>query len=69
MHESSSLPASSSHALKQRSLTVTSTLSGTNIVSREHPCVELQPRDEVFAPDDTRAMSPRRSSQSLEKLT
>jgi hypothetical protein len=43
--------------------------SGTIIVPREHPRVELQQGDEVFAEDDARAMSPRRSSQDLEKMS
>jgi hypothetical protein len=42
--------------------------SGTIIVSREHPKVELDEEDEVFDEDDARAMSPRRSSQDLEKM-
>jgi len=42
--------------------------SGTIIVPREHPRVELQEGDEVFDEDDARAMSPRRSSQDLEKM-
>src|SRR3954453_4879691 len=37
--------------------------SGTIIVPREHPRVELKEGDEVFDEDDARAMSPRRSSQ------
>lgn len=43
--------------------------SGTIIVPREHPQVELQKGDEVFDEDDARAMSPRRSSQDLEKMS
>jgi hypothetical protein len=43
--------------------------SGTIIVPREHPRVELQEGDEVFDEDDARAMSPRRSSQDLEKMS
>jgi hypothetical protein len=43
--------------------------SGTIIVPREHPRVELEPGDEVFDEDDARAMSPRRSSQDLEKMS
>ena len=43
--------------------------SGTIIVPREHPRVELQKGDEVFDEDDARAMSPRRSSQDLEKMS
>jgi hypothetical protein len=42
--------------------------SGTIIVPREHPRVELKEGDEVFDADDARAMSPRRSSQDLEKM-
>jgi len=42
--------------------------SGTIIVPREHPRVELKEGDEVFDEDDARAMSPRRSSQDLEKM-
>lgn len=43
--------------------------SGTIIVPREHPRVELKEGDEVFDDDDARAMSPRRSSQDLEKMS
>jgi len=43
--------------------------SGTIIVPREHPRLELKEGDEVFAEDDARAMSPRRSSQDLEKMS
>jgi len=43
--------------------------SGTIIVPREHPRVELKEGDEVFDEDDARAMSPRRSSQDLEKMS
>jgi hypothetical protein len=43
--------------------------SGTIIVPREHPRVELQKGDEIFDEDDARAMSPRRSSQDLEKMS
>jgi len=43
--------------------------SGTIIVPREHPRVELKEGDEVFGEDDARAMSPRRSSQDLEKMS
>jgi hypothetical protein len=42
--------------------------SGTIIVPREHPRLELKEGDEVFDADDARAMSPRRSSQDLEKM-
>lgn len=40
--------------------------SGTNIVPRDHPDVEL--RTEAYPPNDARAMSPRRSSEEIEKL-
>lgn len=40
--------------------------SGTSIVPRDHPDVEI--RNEVFPPNDARAMSPRRSSLEIEKL-
>jgi len=43
--------------------------SGTIIVPREHPRVELKEGDETFDADDARAMSPRRSSQDLEKMS
>ncbi|PMD25146.1 hypothetical protein NA56DRAFT_543669, partial [Hyaloscypha hepaticicola] len=43
--------------------------SGTIIVPREHPKVELGEDDEEFDEDDARAMSPRRSSQDLEKMS
>ncbi|KAF8866393.1 hypothetical protein BDZ45DRAFT_270649 [Acephala macrosclerotiorum] len=43
--------------------------SGTIIVPREHPKVELNEDDEEFDEDDARAMSPRRSSQDLEKMS
>ncbi|KAH8676661.1 hypothetical protein BGZ60DRAFT_371475 [Tricladium varicosporioides] len=42
--------------------------SGTIIVPREHPRVEMREEDEEFDEDDARAMSPRRSSQDLEKM-
>jgi hypothetical protein len=40
--------------------------SGTNIVPRDHPNIEM--RDEKFAANDARAMSPRRTSLETEKL-
>ncbi|MCJ1483550.1 hypothetical protein MMC06_003718 [Schaereria dolodes] len=40
--------------------------SGTIIVSRDHPQVELQ--HEEYPPEDARAMSPRRNSTETEKL-
>ncbi len=41
--------------------------SGTNIIPRDHPQVELE--DEHFDADDARAMSPRRNSEDVEKLS
>lgn len=43
--------------------------SGTIIVPRENAKIELAESDEVFDEDDARAMSPRRSSQDLEKMS
>lgn len=43
--------------------------SGTIIVPREHPRVELKAGDETFDADDARAMSPRRNSEDLEKMS
>ncbi|TAQ91241.1 hypothetical protein B7494_g476 [Chlorociboria aeruginascens] len=43
--------------------------SGTIIVPREHPRLELKEGDEVFDEDDARAMSPRRNSEDLEKMS
>lgn len=43
--------------------------SGTIIVDREHPRVELSLGEEVFDEDDARAMSPRRNSEDLEKMS
>lgn len=43
--------------------------SGTIIVPREHPHVELRMGDEVFDEDDARAMSPRRSTRDLEQMS
>lgn len=40
--------------------------SGTNIVPRDHPDIEI--RNETFAANDARAMSPRRTSLETEKL-
>jgi short coiled-coil protein len=42
--------------------------SGTIIIPRESAKVELNKSDETFDEDDARAMSPRRSSQDLEKM-
>jgi hypothetical protein len=42
--------------------------TNTSIVPRDHPRVEMKDGDEVFDADDARAMSPRRSSQDLEKI-
>jgi len=38
-------------------------------VPREHPSVELQADEETFSEDDARAMSPRRNSADLEKMS
>ncbi|KAI9733151.1 MAG: hypothetical protein M1818_007269 [Claussenomyces sp. TS43310] len=43
--------------------------SGTIIVPRDDPNVELKEGDEVFDADDARAMSPRRNSEDLEKMS
>ncbi|KAH8595085.1 hypothetical protein B0O99DRAFT_512686 [Bisporella sp. PMI_857] len=43
-------------------------LSGTIIVPRDDPHVEIQEGEETFDPDDARAMSPRRNSEDLEKM-
>lgn len=43
--------------------------SGTIIVPRDAPNVELKYGDEVFDEDDARAMSPRRNSEDLEKMS
>ncbi|RDW63919.1 hypothetical protein BP5796_10421 [Coleophoma crateriformis] len=43
--------------------------SGTIIVPREHPVIELQEGDEVFDEDDARTMSPRRNSEDIEKMS
>lgn len=40
--------------------------SGSNIIPRDHPDVEI--RNEKFAPNDARAMSPRRTSLEMAKL-
>lgn len=42
--------------------------SGTSIIPREDPHIELKNGDEFFDADDARAMNPRRSSQDLEKM-
>lgn len=43
--------------------------SGTIIVPRDDPRIEIQPGDEAFDEDDARAMSPRRNSEDLEKMS
>lgn len=43
--------------------------SGTIIVSRDATKIELDREDEVFDEDDARAMSPRRNSEDLEKMS
>lgn len=41
-------------------------ISGTNIVPRDHPDIEI--KEESFPPHDARAMSPRRTSAEMEKI-
>lgn len=43
--------------------------SGSIIVSRDACKIELDREDEVFDEDDARAMSPRRNSEDLEKMS
>ena len=43
-------------------------LKSSNIVSREHPHIELKPGDEVFPPGDARAMSPRASNGTIGRM-
>ncbi|KAL5344949.1 hypothetical protein ACLOAV_009902 [Pseudogymnoascus australis] len=43
--------------------------SGTIIVARDAPNVELKKGEEVFDEDDARAMSPRRNSDELKKMS
>lgn len=66
IHEDGTRP--SSRALQRPKMTSRKS-SGTIIVPREHPRVELKEGDETFDADDARAMSPRRSSQDLEKMS
>lgn len=73
-HSSSSSSSSSVHgdplAVKPpRPRLGTRKSSGTIIVPRDSPCVELKEGDEVFDDDDARAMSPRRNSEDLEKMS
>lgn len=42
--------------------------SGTSIVPRDYPHVELKKGDEFFDANDARAMSPRRGSEDLERM-
>jgi hypothetical protein len=42
--------------------------SGTIIVPRDDPNIEIREGDETFDADDARAMSPRRTSEDLEKM-
>ncbi|KAG9248821.1 hypothetical protein BJ878DRAFT_264663 [Calycina marina] len=67
IHENKDSHRSSSHL--QRPKLGTRKSSGTIIVPREHPRVELKEGDETFDEDDARAMSPRRNSQDLEKMS
>ncbi|KAF4635494.1 hypothetical protein G7Y89_g2593 [Cudoniella acicularis] len=61
-------PKTPSQTLKRPHLTSRKS-SGTIIVPREHPRLEIEEGDEEFDEDDARAMSPRRSSQDLEKMS
>lgn len=38
------------------------------IVSRDSARVEIEPDEEEYEPDDVRSMSPRRTSEVIEKL-
>jgi hypothetical protein len=42
--------------------------SGTMIIPRDSPRVEMAPGEEEYEPDDVRSMSPRRTSEAIEKL-
>lgn len=42
--------------------------SGTMIIPRDSPRVEMAPGEEEYDPDDVRSMSPRRTSEVIEKL-
>jgi hypothetical protein len=42
--------------------------SGTIIVPRDHPAIEMEEGDEIFDENDARTMSPRRSSEDVEKI-
>ncbi|KAI4717108.1 hypothetical protein E4T48_06722 [Aureobasidium sp. EXF-10727] len=42
--------------------------SGTMIIPRDSPRVEMAPGEEEYEPDDVRSMSPRRTSEVIEKL-
>ncbi|KAI9790033.1 MAG: hypothetical protein M1833_002122 [Piccolia ochrophora] len=61
------LRSSSSKTRLQRPTVRGRKRSGSNIVSRNDPAVELT--DEVFDEDDARCMSPRRNSEDIEKMS
>lgn len=42
--------------------------SGTIIIPRDSPTVELTPNEEVYEEGDARAMSPRRSNDEIEEM-
>ncbi|KAE8452157.1 hypothetical protein EG329_001624 [Mollisiaceae sp. DMI_Dod_QoI] len=69
VHEDNTLTPSSAALAPKRPRLHSRKSSGTIIVPREHPKVELNEDDEEFDEDDARAMSPRRSSQDLEKMS
>lgn len=56
-------------AAKPRPRLLSRKASGTIIVPRDSPQVELKEGDEIFDDDDARAMSPRRNSADLEKMS
>ncbi len=43
--------------------------SGTIIVPRDYPHIEIKEGEETFDEDDARAMSPRRNSEDVEKMS
>jgi hypothetical protein len=66
---SSSIHGNGSSGHLERPKMPTRKSSGTIIVPRDDPKIELQEGDEEFDEDDARAMSPRRNSEDLEKMS
>lgn len=62
-------PATHDAQLISRPQLATRKSSGTIIVPREHPHVELREGEEEFDEDDARAMSPRRNSRDIERMS